>query len=133
MFYLICMNTLDSNEQIEEELEETAEEELIELRIFGEKVKIISEFLTDQKISLNKWFEGAIIRSQRGFEARITSSKIQFWLTIFFLLLIAGGLLTALLMNKIVAETFTGIIGIIIGYMFYMLKYSAIAPTKRKE
>ena len=54
----------------------------------------------------------------------------QFWLTILFLILITAGLLSALLLNKIAAETFTGFVGIIIGYMFYMLKYRVLFQQK---
>ncbi|MHA1222373.1 MAG: hypothetical protein ACTSP3_03725 [Candidatus Heimdallarchaeaceae archaeon] len=137
---MIIMNVADdekeeeqTNEEIEENLELTPEEELVELQLFGEKVKIISEFFKEQEINLSKWFEGIITRKQVEFESRLKSSKIQFGLTMIFLFLVSGGLLTALLMDKILAETFIGIIGIIIGYMFYMLKYSALAPIRQKE
>ena len=126
-------NGEENESETVEELENELDEEFIELEIFEKKVGIFSDFLKEQKINLSKWFEGIISRSQTKFEASMKTSKLQFVLTIIFLFLISGGLLTALLLDKIVAETFIGIIGIVIGYMFYMLKYSAISQIKKGE
>lgn len=126
-------NEEENESETVEELETELGEEFIELEIFEKKVGIFSDFLKEQKINLSKWFEGIISRSQTKFEASMKTSKLQFILTIIFLFLISGGLLTALLLDKIVSETFIGIIGIVIGYMFYMLKYSAISQIKKGE
>ena len=120
---MIVMNDEDGEDRKEEE--EFEEGEL--------KLKDVSEFLREHNINLSKWFEWFIDRNRTDHKQRLKSAKTQFWVIVIFLAGISGGLLAALLTDKILGETFIAVVGIIIGYMFYMIKYSAISPVRRRD
>jgi len=91
-------------------------------------LKQFQEFLDRNNIKLKELFDWILKRNQQEFYIRLKSARIQFWSIVIIIAGIVSGLFSALFTGIILAETFLSILGIIIGYLFYLLKFSAISP-----
>jgi len=100
----------------------------------AEEVKILEvlqEFLDKNNIKVKELFDWLLKRNQQEFYSRLKSSRTQFRIITVILAGIIAGLFAALFTGFILAETFLSILGIVIGYLFYLLKFSAISPFEK--